>query len=317
MDNNNDNSSLSDHSDGRLAVLSSPEPNNNVAIASDQSENDNLAKPAITLHVTAPSLPSTSEANLFIARSPTQRSRTTIDSVLGRRRAAHTSIQRPNRLSTPTEIRFRREVNEEQAYELKAKWVLINILVLILTHAAIDRLLDEVAANNHRIRQLLNRVSNTVREYDTTQANAMNLLGITHTGIPQELLDAFGHDPAAVTSATRKFKGWRAVDDINNRLLRQREVFEEFLAQSESEPSLPQSVLDNPMASLSVCLDALERHQQQITRQATRVLETLKAVQTMHAGVKEEYKVTLSRTSVVYPEVNVYVRTRRLAHTFK
>ena len=177
--------------------------------------------------------------------------------------------------------------------------------------------MEEIAAHNHLIRQLLNRVSNAVREYDTTQANAMNPLGIMHIGLPQELLDAFGHDPAAVTGATRRFKGWRAVDDINNRVLRQREVFEEFLAQSESELSLPQSVLDNPMASLSVCLDDLERHQQQISQRATRVLETLKAVQMMHAAVKEEYKGTLSHTSVVYPEVNVRACTRRLIHTFK
>jgi len=136
----------------------------------------------------------------------------------------------------------------------------------------------------------------------------------THTSLPQELLDAFGHDPAAVTGVTRRFKGWRAVDDINHRVLRQREVFEEFLAQSENELTLPRDVLDNPMASLSVCLDALERHQQQIAWRASRVLETLKTVQTMHAVVKEEYKVTLSHTSVVYPEVNVCVCTRQLAH---
>lgn len=131
LDNNNDNSSPSDRSDGRLAVVSSPEPDNDVAVASDQSENDCLSRAAITLHVTAPSPASTSEANLFIARSPAQRSRTTIESVLGRRGAARTSIPPPNRLSTPTEIRLRREVNEEKAYELKTKWVLIDILALI------------------------------------------------------------------------------------------------------------------------------------------------------------------------------------------
>jgi len=120
-ENNNDNSSLSDRSDGRLAVLSSPKPDINAVIGSDQSENGYHARAPITLHVTAPSPLSTSEANLSFPRSPTQRSRTTIDSIVGRRGVARTSFAPRNRLSTPTEIRFRRAMNEEKAYELKAK----------------------------------------------------------------------------------------------------------------------------------------------------------------------------------------------------
>jgi hypothetical protein len=157
---------------------------------------------------------------------------------------------------------------------------------------------------NHRIRQLLNRISNAVREYDTIQTTTVPSLGLPHDALPRELLDAFGHDPAAVTGATRRFRGWRAVDDIQNRLLRQQEVLETYLAQPGSDISISQSVLDNPIASLVECLDTLESHRHKITRRAAHVVETLKSVQNAHAAVKEEYKHTVSHTSVIYPEVS-------------
>lgn len=131
----------------------------------------------------------------------------------------------------------------------------------------------------------------------------MASLGIKHMGLPRELLDAFGHDPAAVTGATRRFRGWRAVDDIQHRLLRQREVFQVFLAHANSNVSVLKSVLDDPIASLISSLDILEVHCKKIAERATVVTETLKGVQTVHTDVKKDYKKTVSHISVAYPEV--------------
>lgn len=165
------------------------------------------------------------------------------------------------------------------------------------------RLLAQTTAQNHRIRQLLNRVSTGVREYDLAQSNAMKSLQIPHNSLPRELLDAFGHDPAAVTGATRRFRGWRAVDDIYNRVIRQREVFGVFLSQASGNPLDPSNVLDDPVAALVGSLERLEDHKEKIATKAREVADLLASVQTTHAGVKRDYNNTLSHTSVVYPEV--------------
>jgi hypothetical protein len=166
-----------------------------------------------------------------------------------------------------------------------------------------SRFLEEATTHNHRIRQLLNRISISVREYETAQSNAMVSLGISHKGLPRELLDAFGHDPAAVTGGTRRYQGWRAVDDIHRRLSRQREVFRAFLSHKNADMSVTKSVLDDPIASLVLSLSELEVHSRMITERAAEAAATLKSVQKIHATVKADYKSTLSHTSVVYPEV--------------
>lgn len=128
-------------------------------------------------------------------------------------------------------------------------------------------------------------------------------LGIPHMGLPRELLDAFGHDPAAVTGATRRYHGWKAVDDIHRRLYRQREVFRAFLLHQNADMSISNSVLKDPITSLVRSLSELEVHSRVIARRAAEVEETLKSVQKTHANVKADYNSALSHTSVVYPEV--------------
>jgi len=131
----------------------------------------------------------------------------------------------------------------------------------------------------------------------------MASLGVSHRGLPRDLLDAFGHDPAAVTGATRRYQGWRAVDDIHRRLIRQRDVFRMFISHHNLNMPVPESVVDDPIASLVCFLSELEAHSHVIAKQATEAAETLKSVQRIHANVKADYKSTLSHTSVVYPEV--------------
>ncbi|KNZ75028.1 hypothetical protein J132_05318 [Termitomyces sp. J132] len=182
--------------------------------------------------------------------------------------------------------RQQREADEYKAYSVKT------------------RLLEQTITTNHRIRQLLNRISGDIREYDVVQSNAMASLGIAQLGLPRELIDAFGHDPAAVTGSTRRFQGWRAVDDIQHRLLRQREAFRAFLSRAQNQSPRSKSVLDDPISSLVQSLKALELHSQKITGRALEVGETLKTVQAMHDAVKTNYNKTLARTSVVYPELS-------------
>lgn len=134
----------------------------------------------------------------------------------------------------------------------------------------------------------------------------MKSLGVPHTSIPTELLDAFSHDPAAVTGATRRFRGWRAVEDIQHRVTRQRETFRTFLSMSQDGFSPPDSVFDEPIAVLSQTLEKLEDHREAIAAKAREVAGILTSVKGIHASVKTEYNDTLSHTAVVYPEVRCF-----------
>ncbi|KAJ6503323.1 hypothetical protein C8R47DRAFT_1174908 [Mycena vitilis] len=192
------------------------------------------------------------------------------------------------------EQKRQKEADEEQAsreYELK------------------QHLLDATVAQNNRVRQLLNHISGSVREYDQAQSSLSTSLNMPYNGLPRELVDAFSHDPAAVTGATRSYKGWRAVDDIHNRLARQRETFREFLAQAPTvdRTSAPESVLADPILSLMDSLKTLDSERQEIAWRALEVSDVLRKVQTVHTEVKAAYNGTLSHTSVVYPEISAIV----------
>ncbi|KAF5385082.1 hypothetical protein D9615_001316 [Tricholomella constricta] len=286
----------SDHMslDNRAAAMLSSDLNLKVVAASDESENDSHQKAGITLQLTAPTPSDIDAPQSQIVRPAAQQSRPGVDRVLGRRRN-RVPLPPADRTSESSETKQQQEADEEKAHEVK-------------TRTQVDcwhRLLEQATAHNHRIRQLLNRISVGIREFEAAQSNAMASLGITHIGLPRDLIDAFGHDPAAVTGATRRFQGWRAVDDIQNRLLRQRDVFHAFLSRASTDVAVPKSVLDDPISSLIQSLEALEIQNQKIAGRATEVDKALKSVQATHVEVKEDYRRTLSRVSVVYPEVRI------------
>ncbi|KAK0208815.1 hypothetical protein DFS33DRAFT_1372074 [Desarmillaria ectypa] len=182
----------------------------------------------------------------------------------------------------------------------------INDAQLVQVYKMKSQLLEESIAQNLRIRQLLNRVATGVKEYDVTQTSLMTLLGTPNKGLPPELLDTFGHDPSAVTTKTGRYRGWRAVDDIHNRILRQREIFEEFLAPNRDDTgsAVEEDVLENPICVLRQSLNTLAVNKAAVASKADEVAELLKTVQETHQMVKADYKDTVSHTSVVYPELS-------------
>ncbi|KAG6911620.1 hypothetical protein DXG01_011923 [Tephrocybe rancida] len=276
---------LSEESDpgdvkNQKSPFTSPDMDIQVISASDGSNDEASRGAGITLQLTAPT-----PSDVNVPKSRTTHSARSRPLLLGSRRA-RVSLPSADRTSKSSEVQQQQEADAEKAHEAKI------------------RLLEQTTATNHRIRQLLNRVSGGIREYDAVQSNAMTSLGIAHIGLPRELIDAFGHDPAAVTGATRRFRGWKAVDDIQNRLLRQREVFRTFLSRAQNEVPQSRSVLDDPISSLVQSLKSLEMHSQRIAGRAFEVGEALKTVQATHDAVKTDYNKTLGRTSVVYPELS-------------
>jgi hypothetical protein len=129
-------------------------------------------------------------------------------------------------------------------------------------------------------------------------------LGLTYEPLPPELTDAFSHDPAVVTGSTRQKRGWQAVEDIHDNVVRQRNTVQTYLQQTRhAEIAPPASVLDSPLKSLQQSLDALERRRGLISQKVQEVTETLTRTKKLHMSVKTEYNNAMAHTSSVYPEV--------------
>ncbi|KAG0707503.1 hypothetical protein DFH29DRAFT_628132 [Suillus ampliporus] len=214
---------------------------------------------------------------------------TTAPRVILRRKLIH-------RMSLPINVdereeRKRREEEEEEEleheYEMKSQ------------------MLDDMKAQNHRVRQKIQRVGAEVREYDILYARLANTHGIPHRGLPRELLDAFSLDPSSVIGGTRELSGWRAVEDIHTRVLRQRQIFRIYLSAANKDiMSVPDSLLDGPISSLMDTLGELGHQRETLAHKELEVASALSTVKSLHTQVKKEYNNALSHTSVVYPELS-------------
>lgn len=165
-------------------------------------------------------------------------------------------------------------------------------------------MLEELRTHNHRLRHRMQRIAVDVRDYEILCSNTMPTLGIPYRSLPPELLDAIGHDPSAVTGGTRRYRGWQAVEDIHDRIARQRQIIGQFLSLAGEDSFSAPDVLDKPIMSLMEKLEALEKSQYPLREKADEVGKILAEVKSVHGTVKQEYNEALSQTSVVYPEVS-------------
>ncbi|EIN13997.1 hypothetical protein PUNSTDRAFT_110142 [Punctularia strigosozonata HHB-11173 SS5] len=198
------------------------------------------------------------------------------------------SDKRPRLETVPSHQRVANEEGEREAYEKKS------------------RLLEDVSAQNHRLRQLLKRVSGIVNEYHDVQTTVAGLSNGTANWISSDVVDAFSHDPAAVSGTARRLRGWKAVEDIHRRIQRQREVLDLFAQSGADEQSLlPDSGLfDPPVKALATLLEQLESERSDIMARAEDVANLLLRVKESHQPTKQEYNETLAHVSVVYPELS-------------
>jgi hypothetical protein len=148
-------------------------------------------------------------------------------------------------------------------------------------------------------------VGGNIREYENVLSRLSLLLGTPHNSIPLEVLEALSHDPASVMSGTRRLKGWRAVEDICDRIKRQRDTLCNFALSISQEHAVSNStfVFDGPIFTLSSQLDQLEHHRERIAREAESVVATLARVKEIQATVKRQYNDVTAQTSLIYPEV--------------
>ncbi|KAG1757140.1 hypothetical protein EDB19DRAFT_14103 [Suillus lakei] len=165
-----------------------------------------------------------------------------------------------------------------------------------------SQMLDDLKAQNHRVRQKSQRIAAEVRECDNLQARLAKTHGIPYRGLPIELLEAFSQDPSSVTGGTREQRGWKAVEDIHTRILRQQQVFRMHL--SVSEKGVPDSLLDEPISSLMETLGELGHKREALAHKQLEVASVLAKVKNLHTQVKKDYNNALSRTAVAYPELS-------------
>ncbi|KAF7307096.1 hypothetical protein MIND_00502900 [Mycena indigotica] len=289
-----DRSSLSEHSDdGARRKKHVPAPLNRDILSSTtiKSGSRSLELRSILSPIPDDQRPEENEPSSSVERLSTDLPPTAINSHFSQPKV-RISLPSKEELRVRLEEKRQHEADEEASnreYELK------------------QRLLETTTAQNTRIRQLLNHISAGVREYDQIQTSLSNSLQLPYKNLPRELVDAFSHDPAAVTGATRKYQGWRAVDDIHHRVVRQREIFRDYLSSVSPTPIISESVLDNPITALSDTLHALEAERRDIAWRATEVFDKLRQVQVVHADVKTAYNDTMSHTSVIYPEISTIV----------
>lgn len=135
------------------------------------------------------------------------------------------------------------------------------------------------------------------------------LLGIPHTPISVEVLEALSHDPASVMSGTRTLRSWRAVEDICDRIVRQRETLRDFansIAQEEGASGTPY-LFDGPTFTLASSLEQLEHHRDRLAREAETVVANLAQVKETHSTVKRQYNDVVAHTSLIYPQASSFI----------
>lgn len=140
-------------------------------------------------------------------------------------------------------------------------------------------------------------------KYESLQASQDPPPGVNQRRIPKNVLETFSHDPSAVTRATSKFRGWRAVEDIHSRVLRQRDTLRDFLQSDLPDPANEGCILDQRIEKLFEELSDLQLRKEEISQFAETVETLLKHVQETHVEVKEKYNYTVSHVSTIYPEV--------------
>lgn len=166
-------------------------------------------------------------------------------------------------------------------------------------------------AQNQRNRHLLQRVANSIKEYEQVLTRMARTLDLPYTQLPEDLLDAVSHDPAIITGHTRTLRGYAAVDSTHENLRSQQEIVTRFLAAhvetAAGTMAIERSVLEGGLRDFSSTLSKLEEEQVGIDEKSAVVAESLTRVKALQTQVKDEYYAATQHTSAVYPEVGSYI----------
>lgn len=162
--------------------------------------------------------------------------------------------------------------------------------------------------HNQRMKYLLQSGTKSFMEFDDIHHFMADKLGLPYTRIPTDVLDAFNHDPAAVTGPTRRLSGWRAVEDIHLRLERQRDtllLFTSALSNTIEPMALSSNAIyDEAITTLSDRLDQLHVERSEVLQKVRRTNELVAKVKELRDKLKPEFDEAGRTTSANYPEVS-------------
>jgi len=102
-------------------------------------------------------------------------------------------------------------------------------------------------------------------------------------------------------------KGWQAVEDIHQRLVKQRQIFSAFISLESHGTVDHESILDDKVSRLIQSLSVLEERKEELTRRTKDVESLLQDVQTSYESAKTDYDKSVALTSNLYPEVRICI----------
>lgn len=171
-----------------------------------------------------------------------------------------------------------------------------------------NRTLDAIKEHNQRMKYLLQSGTKSFVEFDDIHHFMADKLGLPYTRIPSDVLDAFNHDPAAVTGPTRRLSGWRAVEDIHLRLERQRDtllLFTSALSDTIKPLALSSNgIYDDAISTLTDRLEQLHAERSSALQKVRRTNELVAKVKDLRDKLKPEFDEAGRYTSANYPEVD-------------
>ena len=145
-----------------------------------------------------------------------------------------------------------------------------------------------------------------IQEFDDAHHYMAGKLGIPYTQIPQEVMEAFNHDPA--TKPNRRLNGWRLVEDVNLRLERQRDtlaIFTSSITKAIKPFYSSIQVYDKATKTLSERVEQLHAERSGVLQEVRRTNEVVARVKELRDKLKPAYDEAGRYTSANYPEVRV------------
>lgn len=195
------------------------------------------------------------------------------------------------RPTSSTEDRSKDDADEEDEYEHRAQ------------------LLENAITQNQRNRQLLQRVSASVKEYDQVLSRMSKSLDFSYTTLPNDLLEALPQELASVTGYIRGSSGITSIDVVHETLQKQLGLVRNFRLDRirAGEMIVEGGLLNSSLKRLFQSLARLEAKHPAMMEKAQVVSDALTRVKNIHAQVKAEYNQAVAYTSAVYPEMSQIV----------
>lgn len=159
------------------------------------------------------------------------------------------------------------------------------------------------------MKQLLQMAVKTISDYDELQRSMAEKLGMDYMQIPPDVLEAIWHDPSSATGHTRRARGWEAVEEVYERIQKQKIALRSFpasLSGGLSPATMPNGgIYHEHIVTLTSQLETIANDRVAIATQVKDMIPLLRDVKELRDQLKPELDETNKHTSINYPEVTI------------